>query len=311
MLEYGVKKSVWGFHDSDYGDSVYETSYQLEFADVIYYALRSKGASFKMIFSGIENFPYKYEGFLQKKCVPKTCDDLIKEAKIRQKEAKRYNKNYDRYKGLYEIPEYNIDILSDFTYRDFNACSLQPSTIFIPMIEAWQKYFNVLSKVNVRMSALSHFACLEILVNESESNKIYKKSQDLLKICNGFYSYCLENHKPLLNKIIHELKGSEHIAINKYGIYSRCGQYGIASEKQDIQKGPWHERPFSSFEQKNLNSDEQVIGFSLALMKLIENGFDILHYFDNGTFLMWLSRKEEPVVIQEILKVEPVKLNEW
>lgn len=31
MLEYNIKHSIWGFHDSDYGDFVYEESYQLEF----------------------------------------------------------------------------------------------------------------------------------------------------------------------------------------------------------------------------------------------------------------------------------------
>lgn len=305
MLEYGVKKSVWGFHDSDYGDSVYETSYQLEFADVIYYALKSNDKPFKIIFGNIEDFPKKSQGFIKTKWIPKTCDDLIKEAKIRQKEAKRYNKNYDRYKGLYEIPEYNIDFLSDFTYRDSTAYGLQPSTIFIPMIEAWKKYFNVLTNITI------YGTCLEILVNENESDRIYKKSQEILEFKNEFYSYCLNNRRDLLNKFAQELKGAEHIAINKYGIYRRCGKHGISSKEQDIQKGIWHEKTFLSYQQKNLESDAQVMGLSLALMKILEKDFDILHYFDNGTFLMWISKKRKPVVVQEISKVEPVKLNEW
>lgn len=310
MLEYNIKHSVWGFHDSDYWDFVYEESYQLEFADVIYYALLSKGKSFKMVFDNIEGLPYKVEGLIKTKRVPKTCEDLICEAKKRQKEAKRYDRSYDRYKYLYKIPEYNIDLLSDFTYRDSSAYYRQPSTIFIPMIEAWKKYFNVLTNITCATSNYK-LSCLEIQVNENESDLIYKNSQRIFEFKNEFCNYCLDNHSDLLNKFMQVLKGAEHIAINKYGIYYRCGRYSNLNKKQDIQKGQWLKKTFSSFQQKNLESDAQVLGLSRALMKLLEKDFDILPYFDNGTFLIWISKKKAPVVIQEIPKIESVRLKEW
>ncbi len=299
MIEYTPNISFWGFWE----DNNIKPSYQIEFADIIYYSLKSKGKAFKIHYNcGYEKydqpgefpaFDYEYVGFFKKKIIPRSYDDIIKA------KSKKYN-----------LGDCLIDInkLSNYIYRysNIDCYSFNNDQGYYYMnafIDAWRKEFN--------LSIEASTSRVTIILNEIESNKIYNKGLNMVRR-NDFYDYCLEYHGGLLDKIVNEIiKKSEHLAINKEGVYYRGGLYENAGREMKIQKNLWHRKLFSEFNLKNLDSNDQVIGLSLALMRLVENDFDVLNYFDKGTFLMWISKKEKPNKIVESVRVEPIKLNEW